>query len=87
MFHNILVLVDGSPDAEQALTEAIDLAESEHTHLTVITAVTQLPSTRVRDGRRGGWKAARRRACGGSSDPPARTRTRPRRCQRDRGVE
>jgi nucleotide-binding universal stress UspA family protein len=45
MFHNILVSVDGSPDAEQALTEAIDLAESEHTRLTLITAVTQLPAT------------------------------------------
>jgi nucleotide-binding universal stress UspA family protein len=45
MFHNILVAVDGSPDAEQALTEAIDLAESEHTRLTLITAVTQLPAT------------------------------------------
>ncbi len=45
MFHNILVAVDGSPDAEQALREAIDLAESEGTRLTLITAVSQLPST------------------------------------------
>jgi len=45
MFHNILVTVDGSPDAEQALTEAIDLAECEQTPLTLITAVTQLPAT------------------------------------------
>ena len=45
MFHSILVAVDGSPDAELALAEAIDLAESEHTHLTLFTAVCQLPST------------------------------------------
>ena len=45
MFHNILVAVDGSLDAEQALTEALDLAESEHTRLTLITAVSQLPAT------------------------------------------
>jgi len=45
MFHNILVAVDGSPDAELALTEAIDLAESERTHLTLFTAVSQLPAT------------------------------------------
>ena len=45
MFHSILVAVDGSPDAEQALTEAIDLAESEHTPITLITAVTRVPST------------------------------------------
>ena len=44
MFHNILVAVDGSPDADEALTEAIDLAASEHTRLTLITGVQKLPS-------------------------------------------
>src|SRR5689334_13861111 len=43
MFHNILVAVDGSPDADEALSQAIDLAESEHTRLTLITAVQKLP--------------------------------------------
>jgi nucleotide-binding universal stress UspA family protein len=42
MFHNILVAFDGSPDADEALTQAIDLAESEHTRLTLMTGVQKL---------------------------------------------
>lgn len=43
MFQNILVAVDGSPDADQALTHAIDLAESEHARLSLVTVVEPLP--------------------------------------------
>ena len=39
MFLNILVAIDGSPDADEALTQAIDLAESEHARLTLFSAV------------------------------------------------
>ena len=44
MFQNILVAIDGSPDADQALTEAIDLAESEHARLTLFGAVAVPPA-------------------------------------------
>jgi nucleotide-binding universal stress UspA family protein len=44
MFQNILVATDGSPDAEQALTQAIDLAESEHARLTLFSAVVMPPT-------------------------------------------
>lgn len=45
MFHNILVAIDGSPDSELALEHAIDLADSQHSKLTLITAVIPVPAT------------------------------------------
>lgn len=45
MFRNILVAVDGSADSDLALEHAIDLAHSEHTKLTLITAVIPIPAT------------------------------------------
>jgi nucleotide-binding universal stress UspA family protein len=43
MFHNILVAIDGSPDAARALEHAIDLAACEHAKLTLISAVPAPP--------------------------------------------
>jgi nucleotide-binding universal stress UspA family protein len=44
MFRNILVALDGSPVADHALTEAIDLAERERSRLTLFTAVVPPPA-------------------------------------------
>jgi nucleotide-binding universal stress UspA family protein len=44
MFRNILVAIDGSPDSDQAFKQAIDLAESEHSRLTLFSAVVMPPA-------------------------------------------
>jgi nucleotide-binding universal stress UspA family protein len=44
LFHHILVAVDGSPDAEQALVQAIDLAASQHAALTLFSSTPELPA-------------------------------------------
>jgi nucleotide-binding universal stress UspA family protein len=44
MFRSILVAIDGSPDSDQALTQAIDLAEAEHSRLTLFSAVVTPPA-------------------------------------------
>jgi nucleotide-binding universal stress UspA family protein len=44
MFRDILVAVDGSPDAGQALVQAIDLADSQHARLTLFSAVAAPPA-------------------------------------------
>jgi nucleotide-binding universal stress UspA family protein len=43
MFRNILVSIDGSPDADRALSEAVDIARGSNGRLTLFTAVQQLP--------------------------------------------
>ena len=45
MFHNILVAVDGSTHSDLALSQAIDLAESERSRMTLMTGVAPMPVT------------------------------------------
>jgi nucleotide-binding universal stress UspA family protein len=57
MFRNILVSVDGSNDADNALAEAIDLAHAAHGRLTIFTAV-HLPPALAMSGMAGGATAS-----------------------------
>ena len=43
MFRSILVCVDGSRQADGALSEAIDLADCQHAKLTLLTAISRPP--------------------------------------------
>ena len=40
VYHRILVALDGSPDSDRALDEAIALAADQHARLTLVTVVT-----------------------------------------------
>jgi nucleotide-binding universal stress UspA family protein len=44
LFRNILVCVDDSPQADEALAQAIDLADCQRSRLTILTAIARPPS-------------------------------------------
>jgi nucleotide-binding universal stress UspA family protein len=44
VFHNILVSIDGSAHAEEALSQAIDVAVTGRSRLTLLTAVRHCPA-------------------------------------------
>jgi len=44
VFRNILVCVDDSPQAEEALAQAIDLADCQRSRLTILTAIARPPA-------------------------------------------
>jgi nucleotide-binding universal stress UspA family protein len=45
IYRNILVAVDGSPDADAALAHAAALARDQHARLTLLTAIPPIPAT------------------------------------------
>jgi nucleotide-binding universal stress UspA family protein len=49
MFRNILVALDGSPNADEALIQAISLAQSQHSRLSLMTAEAGVPASAYLD--------------------------------------
>jgi nucleotide-binding universal stress UspA family protein len=45
VYRNILVAVDGSPDADAAVAHAVALARDQRARLTLLTAIPPLPAT------------------------------------------
>src|SRR3954468_4000227 len=45
VYRNILVAVDGSPDADAAVVHAAQLARDQNARLTLLTAIPPLPAT------------------------------------------
>ena len=45
VYRNILVAVDGSPDADAALAHAAALARDQRARLTLLTAIPPIPAT------------------------------------------
>ena len=50
MFQDILVAIDGSPTADQALQAATELAEALNSRLTIISVAPEVPSFAYRSG-------------------------------------
>ena len=71
MFRDVLVVVDATSDAREALSQAIDLAQRERSRLTLITVERRLPRVRLPRGGRG---AAPRHPRGRGGGAPAHVR-------------
>src|SRR6188508_3211942 len=72
VYRNILVAVDGSPDAETALLHAGALARDQRARLTLLTAIPPIPATALLATAQRGRPPLRRTAAPGRRDPARR---------------